>query len=881
MGDLSVTTSRVGLVAARCHLRLFLSNSAGAPILGTLDGAALTPMEAWTDATGNYVFEDLPANADISPANNFWTIDIDAKVRGFEPFTLTFEHTDADEDLEDVIPAVDQNLGSGTRLVDLFDVSIGSPDDGQIPEWDDGPDAWIASDRLNTAHELIEDTAAGANRGRALARGVIPAIGDDGTIVIFGDSHGQWWHDWGGYDFDSWTQRLAFFLMELAGVEPGDGPIVAHHQITDLALVTHDFGYDNRGTGSLLTGATTSPAGWARRLNAGGTAISHAFSAKRVRHVYLPKTGGASVTSAITGGGSSVSDTINSATGAGTWTVYDSGELAQGGPHTLTITNADTGKTFDIFMSYFGDGPLVIPMCHSGWAMTEFLAQTASYDLCRDLEPELIITTLAIGTDCTLSTDDWADLYEAHLDAIEAASPDSAVLLVVPPEFATAVGWAAKVARAKQIARERDLRLVDWTDAVGSPADVTSLFYNDGLGHVNEDGQIAFTDALTMDGLLAGVRRRLAALSRELPIQLYNPTSGTSVKVAISGNDIAVQILDASGNVVGALGLATVFGTQYRTISIGDFVGLVDPAAANILELGSDFIRTSHTPAGNNDIVNKAYADALIAAVIDGQVFTGTVSVSSGGVATEMTNAGFRVLAAPGDTHPTAVAFSFGGIGGFGLGPGGSTAIDWKVQRTSANVAALDSGDKLQQNAAPTTGDDLANKTYVDGRTPASSTTASGVVEIATAAETTTGTDATRCVSPDGLAGSEYGVGVETFQLTDPAGAALTVKDGWAYYRVPQKYNGWNLIRVCAACTTVSSSGLPTFQIANVTDAVDILSTKLTIDANETDSSTAATAAVIDTSKDDVATGDMLRIDCDVAGTGCKGVIVELSFQAP
>jgi hypothetical protein len=60
-----------------------------------------------------------------------------------------------------------------------------------------------------------------------------------------------------------------------------------------------------------------------------------------------------------------------------------------------------------------------------------------------------------------------------------------------------------------------------------------------------------------------------------------------------------------------------------------------------------------------------------------------------------------------------------------------------------------------------------------------------------------------------------------------------------------------------------------------------MLSTKLTIDASEKDSSTAATAAVIDTSHDDVATGDELRIDIDVAGTGAKGLMVEMQFQLP
>lgn len=117
--------------------------------------------------------------------------------------------------------------------------------------------------------------------------------------------------------------------------------------------------------------------------------------------------------------------------------------------------------------------------------------------------------------------------------------------------------------------------------------------------------------------------------------------------------------------------------------------------------------------------------------------------------------------------------------------------------------------------------------------------------------------------------------------VSDPNGAAMTTGDGKAYFRVPSPLNGYNLTAVAAHVTTVSSSGTPTIQIHNVTDAVDMLSTRITIDANEKDSSTAAAAAVIDTTKDDVATGDELRIDVDVAGTGTKGLIVEMIFELP
>jgi hypothetical protein len=156
-----------------------------------------------------------------------------------------------------------------------------------------------------------------------------------------------------------------------------------------------------------------------------------------------------------------------------------------------------------------------------------------------------------------------------------------------------------------------------------------------------------------------------------------------------------------------------------------------------------------------------------------------------------------------------------------------------------------------------------------------------GSVTFATASDINTGTDTTKALNSDALAGSNLGKGIATLLVSDPNGSAITTGDGKAYYRVPSALNGMNLVAVAAALTTVSSSGIPTVQIANVTDAVDMLSTKLTIDASETDSSTAATAAVIDAAHDDVATGDMLRIDIDVAGTGAKGLIVEMQFQLP
>lgn len=115
------------------------------------------------------------------------------------------------------------------------------------------------------------------------------------------------------------------------------------------------------------------------------------------------------------------------------------------------------------------------------------------------------------------------------------------------------------------------------------------------------------------------------------------------------------------------------------------------------------------------------------------------------------------------------------------------------------------------------------------------------------------------------------------FQLNTDV--ALNVGDDAIRFRIPSSLNGWNISSV--AMSRKSGTGVLTVQIRNVTDAVDVLSTKLTIDTSETDTLTAATAAVIDTTKDDVATGDQFAIDVDVAGTSTLYAWVEIGFTKP
>lgn len=170
----------------------------------------------------------------------------------------------------------------------------------------------------------------------------------------------------------------------------------------------------------------------------------------------------------------------------------------------------------------------------------------------------------------------------------------------------------------------------------------------------------------------------------------------------------------------------------------------------------------------------------------------------------------------------------------------------------------------------------------------AASTSAAGKVELATTAETDTGTDTVRAVTPDGLSGSIYGTKPVSIQVIDGA-TSLTTGDGKAYFRIPTALNGMDLISVAASVIAKSTSGTPTVQLArgrqaNATSAhsfTDMLTTKVTIDANEFDSKDAAAAVAIDTANDDVLTGDLIRIDVDVAGTGTTGLFVTCAFRTP
>jgi len=147
----------------------------------------------------------------------------------------------------------------------------------------------------------------------------------------------------------------------------------------------------------------------------------------------------------------------------------------------------------------------------------------------------------------------------------------------------------------------------------------------------------------------------------------------------------------------------------------------------------------------------------------------------------------------------------------------------------------------------------------------------SGDILYATAADTLArlpkGTDGQMLELASGIPSWKNQEEIYGFAISDEATsittgtAKLTVRP-WAY--------AFTITSVRACLSVVSTSGIPTVDINEA--GVTILSTKLTIDANEKTSVTAATAAVI--SDASIAADAEITFDIDVAGTGAKGLKV-------
>lgn len=149
---------------------------------------------------------------------------------------------------------------------------------------------------------------------------------------------------------------------------------------------------------------------------------------------------------------------------------------------------------------------------------------------------------------------------------------------------------------------------------------------------------------------------------------------------------------------------------------------------------------------------------------------------------------------------------------------------------------------------------------------------------IATSSEVTTGTSTDKILTPSSLSNSDYGKMVLSFTVINP-GDTITTGDDKFRIRQDSAYNNWYIVAVAAQKYVTGASTTTTIQIDNGYGA-NLFSTALTIDANEIDSSTAATPAVIDSAggQNIWSTAGYLGIDIDGAGEG-TGLFMQITLS--
>lgn len=362
----------------------------------------------------------------------------------------------------------------------------------------------------------------------------------------------------------------------------------------------------------------------------------------------------------------------------------------------------------------------------------------------------------------------------------------------------------------------------------------------------------------------------------------------------ITGGTATRLLYETSGNVLGEISGATSDGTTL-TVTSPKVITSINDTNAN------ELIRVTATGSATNEITIANAANS------------GSPTISTTGT----TDANINLTLAPKGTGSVVIAPATAATGILSLAdtdqshylsitPGSNITADrtFTITTGDASRTLSMSGNITTANDLITSGNfslTLTTTASTNVTLPTSGTlatnaaateTASGLIEIATAAETTTGTDNTRAVSPDGLAGSTiFGVKVVQLEVFSPTMDAAT-GDGKVYFRIPPSLNGMNLVGVAANVITAGTTGTINIDIARCATAAtgnvcsgtvsDVLSTNITIDSGENSTDNAAAAAVIDTANDDVATGQIYRIDVDaIHTTPSKGLVVVLTFQLP
>jgi hypothetical protein len=158
--------------------------------------------------------------------------------------------------------------------------------------------------------------------------------------------------------------------------------------------------------------------------------------------------------------------------------------------------------------------------------------------------------------------------------------------------------------------------------------------------------------------------------------------------------------------------------------------------------------------------------------------------------------------------------------------------------------------------------------------------TSPGPSELATAAEISAATDATRTITPDAFGNSRWGeknVGIACFAPTTDCATG----DGKGFFPASSSMIGMNLTYAQLGVATAGVTGTMDIQVRRVRAGVpaDMFSTKPSIASGGV---IEAAGQAINLANDDIALGDRIFIDVDtVHTTPAKGLVVVLNFNMP
>lgn len=198
--------------------------------------------------------------------------------------------------------------------------------------------------------------------------------------------------------------------------------------------------------------------------------------------------------------------------------------------------------------------------------------------------------------------------------------------------------------------------------------------------------------------------------------------------------------------------------------------------------------------------------------------------------------------------------------GGY-VGIGTTSPLSQFSMNSGTNGFRIDSSGIIQQGTWEATPIDMSSYTNLTVSLPLTyssdnlnindaTTGADGVVKLATITETSTGTEESTVVTPDGLAGSIFGEkNIETILVaSDTANAAATS----TYQRImPATLNGFNVVDAICGSQNLATSTVRLVRNRAGTEAY-VFSTDITVTGERY-----ATDETINTSNDDIQTGDI------------------------